>query len=255
MAALGMGAGARLVRWVAMLLCGCGLVRGDELTVSAAASLKPALEELRTEFEKSGVRVVFNFGASGALQQQIVNGAPVDVFLSAAVRPMDDLERAGLLVEGTRRVVAGNTIVVIAPRDRVEPRTIEGLASVGMVAIGEPASVPAGAYAMEVFRYFGLVEALKGRLVFGKDVRQVLVYVETGEVGAGVVYASDVKGVGGIRVVGTAPPDSHRPVEYPGGVVKGSPHSREAEKFLEFLTSDLARGVFQRRGFVVPSKP
>lgn len=229
------------------------------LTVSAAISLKAPLETLKTGFEKAnpGIRVVYNFGSSGALQQQIVNGAPVDVFISAAAKQMDGLERAGLIIPGSRCVLAGNTIVLIAPSDGRAPGGFEGLSSdqIKRIAIGEPKSVPAGMYAMEILEHFGLSNAVKDKLVYAKDVRQVLVYVESGNVDAGFVYGSDVAGSKAVRVVVEAPAGSHQKVEYPAAVVKASAHASEAEEFLAFLRSAEASALFKSFGFVPGSGP
>lgn len=229
------------------------------VTVSAAISLKNSLEVLKPEFEKAnpGVSVVFNFGSSGSLQQQIVNGAPVDVFISAANKQMDDLEVAGLLVPGSRFVLVGNTLVLVAPAASKIPSGFEGLASpeIKKIAIGEPKSVPVGMYSAEVFDHFGLTETIKGKLVFGKDVRQVLVYVESGNVDAGVVYGSDAAGSKAVRVVAVAPAGSHQKVEYPAALMKATSHAAESTRFVAFLRSAPALALFKSAGFVTTVGP
>lgn len=227
------------------------------LTVSAAASLKVSLEALNAEFEKAnpGTAVAFNFGASGSLQQQIMNGAPVDVFISAAAKQMDELEEYGMILSASRFVLLGNTVVLVAPAGSQEIAGFGDLASVRTLAIGEPKSVPAGMYAMEILEHLGLAEVLKDKLVFAKDVRQVLVYVETGNADAGIVYGSDAAGSKAVRVVAGAPGGSHQKVEYPAAIVKSSAHAAEAAGFLDFLRSRTASELFKSAGFVTTAAP
>jgi molybdate transport system substrate-binding protein len=121
------------------------------------------------------------------------------------------------------------------------------------VAVGKPKSVPAGEYAAEVFDSLKIAEAVKGKLVYGANVRQVLDYVRRGEVDAGVVYATDAAEAGdGVTVVATAPEGSHRPIEYVGAVITGAKHAGAAGKFLEYLTGDAGRGALGKRGFGAP---
>lgn len=229
------------------------------LTVSAAISLKVPLEAVRTEFEKAhpGIGIVYNFGSSGSLQQQIVNGAPVDVFVSAAARQMDELGKQDLVVPESRFVLVWNTLVLIAPANSKGPADFEGLASesVKTFAIGEPESVPAGMYAMEILNHFGLAPTIKNKLVFAKDVRQVLFYVEGGNADAGIVYGSDATASTSVRVVAKAPEGSHAAVEYPAAIIKVSPHTGEASLFLSFLRSSGAADFFKSAGFVTKSLP
>ena len=166
--------------------------------VSAAASVQDAMRELATIAK---IRVAFNFGASGMLAQQIQQGAPADVFLSAAPKPMDTLSAAGLIVEDTRRNLLRNQIVLIVPRDG-GPRAFSGLGSAKLIAMGEPESVPAGEYGRQVLIALGLWDRVQTKLAFAEDVRQVLAYVENGDADAGIVYATDVSEK--VRVVETA---------------------------------------------------
>lgn len=224
------------------------------ITVSAASSLKAPLEVLRVEFEKMNpdVVVTYNFGSSGSLQQQIVNGAPVDVFISAAARQMDELESCGLIVPDSRFVLAGNTLVLITPAGSRELNGFEGLsaASIKTIAIGEPKSVPAGMYAMDILEHLGIVDAVKDKLVYAKDVRQVVVYIETGNADAGIVYGSDAAGSQAARVVVEAPAGSHQKVAYQAALVRGSTQAAPAAVFLDFLKSPAATVCFQSAGFV-----
>jgi molybdate transport system substrate-binding protein len=237
---------------VVALLCGASSVRADELRVAAAVSLKEAMQDIAADFNKeTGHEVKFAFGASGQLLEQIRAGAPVDAFVSAAPQQVDALEKDGLIREGTRRVVARNKLVLIVPHDAANAvDSFESLAKANRIAIGEPKSVPAGQYAQQVFAKLKL--DLKGKLVFGTNVRHVLDYVEKSEVDAGVVYATDAKQAGEkVRVVATAPKDSHDPIVYPAVVVKASAKPELAKQFVAYLSSDAAKKRLTERGFVV----
>ena len=239
---------------------GDGRARDGEvrLTVSAASSLRDALTEIagRFEAEHPGTRVRLNFGASGALRQQIEHGARVDVFVSAAERPMDALAERGLIDPASRRTLAGNELVLVVPAG--EAATVDGfedLASPGVerVAIGAPASVPAGEYALQALRALGIAEAVEGKTVYAQHVRQVLAYVESGNVDAGIVYRTDAAASDRVRVAAAAPPGTHRPVTYPLAVVGSTRHPREARAFAEYLQGADAAAVLERHGFRVPA--
>lgn len=225
-----------------------------ELTISAAASLKDAIVDEETTYRQSGAIIAFanNFGSSGTLAVQIGQGAPVDIFMSAAAKPMDDLAANGLIVTGTRRNLLRNTLVLIAPVDS-KLRGFQGLTdkSIRLIALGDPASVPAGQYGKQTLLSFHLWEQLSAKFVLGKDVRQVLTYVETGNADAGLVYATDAMISSKARVVASAPEATHEPIVYPAAVVKGSRNERAARAFIEFLTGPSARAIFQSRGFTI----
>lgn len=224
------------------------------LTISAAASLKDALVEVETTYKKSHANIDFsnNFASSGTLATQIDQGAPVDVFLSAANRQMDDLETKGLIATGTRRNLLRNTLVLIAPLDS-KLRDFQGLAQsqIRLIALGDPASVPAGQYGRQTLLALRLMDKISTKIVFAKDVRQVLTYVETGNADAGLVYLSDAKSSGKVRIVATAPDSSHDPIVYPAAVVKGSHNKEAAQTFVEYLGSAAAEAVFAKHGFTI----
>ena len=224
------------------------------LTVSAAASLKDALVETETAYKQGRGTIVFanNVGSSGTLAAQIDQGAPVDVFLSAASKPMDDLITKGLIVAGTRRNLLRNTLVLVAPLDS-KLHNFQGLTdkSIRVIALGDPASVPAGQYVKQTLLSLHLWDQLNGKLVLGKDVRQVLTYVETGDADAGMVYATDAQASGKVRVVATAPESAHDPIVYPVAVVKGSRNEEASRKFVEFLRSPTAKAIFVKHGFTI----
>jgi molybdate transport system substrate-binding protein len=230
---------------------------GGDLTVSAAASLKDVLDEIGAAYKTAqpSVTVRFNLGASGTLQQQIEQGAPVDVFLSAAPAQMDALAAKALLLEGTRRDLVRNSIVLITPASGGNVTSFQDLSrpQVKFIAIGEPQTVPAGAYAKEVLTHLGLYDSLQPKFVLARDVRQVLTYVSTGNADAGIVYSTDAKTTPQVKVVAVAPEDSHSPVIYPVAVLKGSHNAVAAKAFCDFLFSAKAQDIFKKYGFT-PAK-
>jgi len=246
---------------LALLLCGTAgilptssLRAATELTISAAISLKDALDEIKQLYasENPGVSIATNYGASGTLQLQIEQGAPVDVYISAAPKQMDALESKGLLLPGTRRDLLRNEIVLIVPSDsRLGIKSFLDLTrpDVKQIALGEPTAVPAGQYAKEVLTNLGIYDAVKSKAVLGKDVRQVLTYVETGNVDAGVVYLTDAKTSSKVMVVAQAPENSHQPVIYPVAVIKSTKNAEAAKRFGDFLEGPKAAAVFRKYGF------
>ena len=225
-----------------------------EIVVSAAISLKDALDEADQLYTRAnpGTSISVNYGASGTLQLQIEQGAPVDVFLSAAPKQMDALESKGLLLEGTRKDLLRNEVVLIVPKDSsLGISSFQDLtrADVKQVALGEPTAVPAGQYAKEVLTKLGIYDAVQAKAVLAKDVRQVLTYVETGNVDAGIVYATDAQSSSKVRVVARAPEGSHSPVIYPVAVIKATKNPGAARQYEGFLSSHEAAAVFQKYGF------
>ena len=226
-----------------------------ELMISAAASLTDCLQELAAIYEgdNPGLKITFNFGASGSLQQQIEQGAPADIFFSAGKKQMAALQEKGLMEEGTVQDVLENRVVLIVPAGAEKLASFEDLAGegIGQIGVGEPESVPVGQYTAEAFESLGLSEKLAGKLVYAKDVREVLSWVETGNVDAGIVYETDA-GISGdkVQICCAAPEGSHKPVIYPIGLVKDGRAKAEAQGFLDFLArSDLASTIFAKYGF------
>lgn len=227
-----------------------------DLTVSAAISLKDALDEAKQIYaaENPNVAIAANYGASGTLQLQIEQGAPVDVFLSAAPKQMDALDAKGLLLAGTRKNLLRNEVVLIVPKDySAGISSFQDLtrADVKQIALGEPVTVPAGQYAKEVLTSLGIYDAVNSKAILAKDVRQVLTYVETGNVDAGIVYATDAMSSAKVKVVASAPAKSHSPVIYPAAVIKASKNPAAARAFLDFLAGPRGRAVFQKYGFTL----
>ena len=226
------------------------------LIISAAASLKEALEEIKPLYQqsKTNVKINYNFGSSGALQQQIEQGAPADIFISAAKKQVDALEQKGLLVAGTRNIIAKNKLVLVVPKNAVGITSFYNLkdAKVKKIAIGEPRTVPAGQYGQQVLEKLKIWSEIKSKLVFANNVRQVLASVETGNVDAGLVYITDAKISDKVKVVVTADEKYHSPIIYPLAVIKGSKNVDTAKEFSQFLSSNQAKAVFRKYGFILP---
>lgn len=232
------------------------LASAQQLTVSAAASLTEAFREIGTRFEarKPGATVRFNFAASGVLIQQIIQGAPVDVFVSADQETMDRGVKEKVLDPATRRDFTGNSVVMVAPAQGAPAlAALADLAKpeVRRIAVGKPATVPVGRYAKQVLDAARLWEPLEPKLVFADNVRQVLDYVARGEVEAGFVYRTDAELMKDkVRVVLTA--QGHSPVTYPAAVATDSRQAALAREFVNFLFTAEAQGVLARYGFSKP---
>ena len=224
-----------------------------EIIVSAAASLKDSLTELQKDYAQKapGVKLTFNFGASGMLQQQIEQGAPADLFISAGVAQMDTLDKNGLIVKDSRVDLVGNDLVLVAGKDNSNITTVQDLtkSSVGKISIGTPKSVPAGEYAQEALTNLKLWDSLQPKVVMAKDVTQVLNYVETGNVDAGFVYKSDALTSTKVKVVTVVPESSHKPITYPAAVIMATKNKQTAQDFLKYLQSSDAQQVFVKYGF------
>jgi molybdate transport system substrate-binding protein len=225
-----------------------------DITISAAISMKDTLAEIVNAYhaDHPEVKVRFNFGASGTLEQQIEQGAPVDIFISASPDQMNALESKGLILSGTRRDLVRNKLVLIVPKGKSGVSSFEDLTRpyVRFIAVGEPQAVPAGKYAQEVLTHFGLYEQLKPKFVLAKDVREVLTYVATDNADAGIVYITDALTTKDVTIVATAPENSHSPVVYPMAMVKTSVDPGPVRALMEFILGSKARAVFEKYGFV-----
>jgi molybdate transport system substrate-binding protein len=224
------------------------------LLISAAASLTAVMEEIKAEYikEKPEITLDLNFGSSGSLQQQIEQGADVDVFLSAALKQMDALQAKNLIIEETRKNFLGNKVVLIVPIDsKLDISSFEELTEeeVKSIGIGELESVPAGQYGDEVLTKLGIKDELISKFIFGKNVKQVLTWVETANVDAGIVYSTDAIASDKILVAATAPEGTHKPIHYPAAVIKDTKHEKEAKDFIEYLYSEKTRPIFEKYGF------
>jgi molybdate transport system substrate-binding protein len=228
--------------------------KSSEITVSAAASLQSAFREIGKLYEsRTATRVNFNFAASGALERQIESGAPVDIFASAGRPQMDALATGGLIMPETRRDFARNTLVLVVPADRASSVTSFldlGSAKMTRLAVGNPKTVPAGQYAQQSLTHLDLWPRLQPYFIMAEDVRQVLDYVARGEVDAGILYSSDVRtDENRVRIVASAPVDSHDPILYPLAVLRASRRQEAARAFAETVLSEEGQGILEKYGF------
>jgi molybdate transport system substrate-binding protein len=230
-----------------------------EITVSAAVSLKDAFDEIgRLYAARTGAKVNFNFGASGIMQKQIEQAAPVDVFASAGEKQMDELATKGLLLADTRRDFARNTLMLVVPVGaQTQLSSFEQLAqpAVRRIAVGNPKTVPAGQYTEQLLTNLKLWEQVQPKLVLAEDVRQVLDYVTRGEVEAGIVYASDVAvAKDRVTIAARAPAGTHDPILYPIAVIKDSQHAAAAKQFVDLVLSPEGQSILTKYGFLSVSR-
>ncbi|CAM4338222.1 molybdate ABC transporter substrate-binding protein [Paenibacillus xylanexedens] len=228
-----------------------------DLTISAAASLTDAMKEIETNYELANpnIELNFNFGASGALQQQIEQGAPADIFVSAATKNMNALVDENLIASGDQKNLLQNSLVAIVPADgtnTVASETDLTSNSIKTVAIGIPESVPAGTYAKEALTNAKLWDELESKLVQGKDVRQVLQYVETGNADAGFVYKTDALTSDQVKIAFEVDKNNYTPANYPIGIIEGTKHRTEAEQFYAYLQTPEVLDIFAKYGFTIP---
>lgn len=226
-----------------------------ELFVSAAASLTDVLQEIAGEYKAiaPNVTLTFTFDSSGTLQTQIEEGAPADIFISAAQKQMDALEEQGLILSETRIDLLENKVVLIVPAD-AESAVMSfedvGTDAVSMVAVGGE-SVPVGQYTEQVFTNLGIWEDVQAKANYGENVRAVLTWVESGEVDCGIVYATDAATSDQVTVVCDAPEGSCDEVIYPVALIEGTKYQEEAQAFLDFLTSLNSTALFEEAGFLM----
>ncbi len=224
-----------------------------EITVSAAADLMEALPELASAFEReTGVRVVMNFGSSGQLAQQIAEGAPVDVFMSADMHYMEELGDAGLMLRGTRAIFGTGKLVVWTPPDAPALTSFQELGAPGIrkVAIANPKLAPYGHAAEEALRMAGLWNAVKAKAVFGENVRQALLYARNGSADAAIISNTLVVGRPGHVL---AVPDELYPRMYGTiGVVRDTRNEPAARTFAAFVTGKEGAAILARHGFGPP---
>jgi molybdate transport system substrate-binding protein len=238
-----------------------GGVHAETVTVFAAASLTDALTELGRRYEQAhpDVRVRFSFAASSAVARQIEAGAPADIFASANEEWMDYLSARALIVADSRRTPIGNSLVLIAPADGpIDAVALDRgvdlapLLGPGRLAVGDPAYVPAGAYAEKALAFLGTWSAVEPRLARAESVRAAMALVARGEAPLGIVYATDAAIDPKVKVVGRFPPASHPPIVYPYAIVAGR-DAAPVRRVFDHLTGSAAKGVYESFGFVARS--
>lgn len=228
------------------------------ITVSAAASLTGAFTDIAGEFEAShpGTKVELNLAGSGTLRTQIESGAPVDVFASASESDVDLLSEKGLIEESSRKDFAANTLVMVVPEKNSSeiPETLEDLAAenVEKIAIGNPETAPVGKYTKQALETAGVWNKVESKVVFADTVKQVLTYVETGEVDAGFVYMTDAES-GKKEMYGIAfTVPVNEPISYPIAVIKDSKNKEGAQEFVDFVTGARGQEILAEYGFKEP---
>jgi molybdate transport system substrate-binding protein len=228
----------------------------EEIIVSAAASLTNAMTEVGQQFENANpdVKIVLNFASSGSLLQQMIHGAPVDVFASANQAFMNKAEENNLVLAGTRKDFVRNNLVLVVPADSKLP--IKAIADlllpeVKRISLGNPDFVPAGQYAREALTNSGLWEKLSETFIYGNTVRQVLDYVSRKEVDVGLIFATDAK-IGGEKVKVSMNVANYAPIIYPIAVLASSKHPELAKRFVNFVLSNTGQETFAKFGFEPP---
>lgn len=227
----------------------------EEVVVFAAASLKTALDQVAADYQAAtGHTVTISYGGSNALAKQIIEGAPADIFLSAAVNWMDEVQKAGLV--SARADLLGNTLVLVAHGKGVSPVEIgpgldlKGLLGEGKLSMAMVDAVPAGQYGKAALESLGLWPSVEGAVAQSENVRAALALVDRGEAPYGIVYATDPLGDDNVTVVGTFPADSHKPIVYPGALLTGAADAAD-RAFFDALSSDAADARFAAQGFDV----
>lgn len=220
------------------------------LRVFAAASLKESLDTIKDEFEKKeGVKLEYNLAGSGTLANQITQADVCDVFISASKKHMQIVSDKNLASKPVD--LFKNKLVLITPKENNKVKSIEDLSKVSKIALGETESVPVGKYSKESLTKLNLWDSLEKsqKIVFAKDVKSVLNYVETGEVDAGIVYLSDANSSDKVNVIATFDESTHSPIIYPAAVIDNSPQKDLAEKFLAYIKENADK--FEKNGFIV----
>lgn len=226
----------------------------SELLVSAASDLTGAFKEIGALYEKeSGNKVLFNFGSTGMLAQQIEGGAPIDLFAAANKRYVDDLEMKGLIISETKRVYAVGKIVLATPKGGVKPNSVEELTrpDIKRIAIANPSHAPYGMAAKEAMEKMGIWEKIKDKVVYAENIRQAMQYLETGNVDAAILALSVTIGTDINYVL--IPQELYSPVEQTLAVIKGGKNEKRAREFADFITGPKGRAVMERYGFGLPS--
>lgn len=227
----------------------------DEVVVFAAASLKNALDEIAAEFtETSGDKVTISYAGSNALAKQIIEGAPADIFISANVEWVDEVEKTGQVRE--RADLLGNTLVLIghganaAPVEITADTDLAGLLAGGKLAMALVDSVPAGQYGKAALENLGLWDGVQADVAQSDNVRAALALVATGEAPFGIVYATDAAAEDNVTIVGEFPADSYPAIIYPAALLTDAADDAD-RAFYEALSGDMADAIFEKHGFTV----
>jgi len=242
---------ASLSLWVALLVVS-GPASAGEVRLSVAASMTDVVKELAVRYGQShpGVKLLPNFGSSGALAKQILQGAPADLFIAANPQWMELLLSEGAIEAGSVRQLAGNALVLVGSKG-LKIDSLNDLLTLQRIALGSPKSVPAGQYAEQALQKAGFYAKLTGRLVMAQDVRQALIYADRGEVDVAFVYQTDALLAQQAVILYTVADSQHDPINYPAGLTIAGANNPAAVAFLAFLASAEAQQVMKSNGFVV----
>lgn len=224
-----------------------------ELTVLAAASMTDAMQEIGEAYQETheNIEITYQFDSSGTLKTQIEEGAPADIFISAATKQMDELVQGELVAKDSVFPWLENKVVLIVPKDSEDgPDSFEDAAKeeVPMIAIGNE-DVPVGQYTQTIYQNLGLWENIQAKANLASNVRQVLDWVATGNAPCGVVYSTDAQIEKNVKVVCEAPKGSCDPVIYPAGLVSASKEKEASAEFLEYLKTEEVSEILEAYGF------
>lgn len=239
----------------AALLFAASTTFAADITVSAAASLSNAFKDIAAQYEKQHPqdKIRLNTAGSGALLQQAAKGAPVDVLAFADQETMNKAQQQGLIVDGSRKTFARNSLVIAAPKNstlRIGKLSDLNAPAIKRIAISNPASVPVGRYSKAVLEQAGLWDRLQPKIINTQHVRQSLDYVARGEVDAGFVYNTDAALMQDkVKVLQTVA--TREPVSYPIALVKNSGNPEQAKRFADYVLSPAGQAVLQRYGFLM----
>lgn len=252
---LARGAVAAVVTGLLVVACGRSAAPPGQgpLHVSAAVSLTEALQKAAAEWERGGRRVTLNFAASNVLARQVMEGAPVDVYVSADEAQMDRLVESGAVDRADRVDLLSNQLVVVTPKGRPLPGTLPAAlaaSAVKRVAIGDPQGVPAGVYARAWLNQAGLWRQVEPKIVPAVSVRAALAVVEAANADAGIVYRTDLVGHADVVLAYAVPVSEGPRIVYPAAVVKASANREAARRFISFLQGSESRTIFEAAGFV-----
>ncbi|TWT06573.1 molybdate ABC transporter substrate-binding protein [Planococcus sp. CPCC 101016] len=241
---------------IVFLLSGCGSTsakKDSELLVSTASSLTEVMKQMEEEFHQvePDIELSFNYGSSSKLRNQIEQGAPADLFLSASEKDMELLESQELIDSESKASFAENRLVLASLEEFPASKDFAEIVinSEETIAVGEPDSVPLGDYTKQALESQALWKPLEGLLIYAKDARQVVTYIESGNAELGIIYSSDAaisREINGTLEM----PEQGGPVVYPGAVVAASEKQQEAEAFLEFVAGPKGQAILKQYGFM-----
>lgn len=226
-----------------------------EIIVSAAASLTDVAEEIKAKFNKKNphITVTYNFGSSGKLSQQIQQGAPADIFMSASKKDMDFLSENSLIAEDSRFDFASNELVVITEKSKdIELASLEDIATLEVknIVMGDTEATPLGRYGKEALQNIGVWEKIESKMVYLSDVNQVLTHVETQNAEIGIVFNTDAQRAENVKIMTKIDKDLHAPVIYPAAAIESSKALDAAQLYLDFLASDEGKSILESHGFL-----